>query len=71
MIIENNLNVKNVPISRINVGECFIYNNHLYIKVECIKSDFPNIVVDLETNHLNTIGNKVLVMPINAKVVIG
>ena len=75
MIIENNLNVKNIPISRINVGECFIYNNRPHIKVDrgyiCIKSDFPNIIVDLETNRLNAVGNEVLVAPTNAKVVIG
>lgn len=52
-----------------------MYNNHLHIKIDrgCIgiKSDFPNIVVDLETNRLNAVGNNVLVMPINTKIIIG
>lgn len=75
MIIENNLNVKKIPVSRLKDGECFMYNNQPHIKIDkgciCVDSNFPNIIVNLETNRLNTIGDDILVMPTNAKVVIG
>lgn len=76
MKIENSLNKYKTLISNVDVGECFIYNEQLHMKVSIgsIKypsiEHYPNIVLNLETNALNALKDSVEVVRINAKIVI-
>lgn len=71
MTIENKLCTKSIPVSRISYGESFIYNNCLHIKIDRgyiqVSSDFTNVVVNLENNRLNVLGDDVLVTPVKSK----
>lgn len=76
MRIENKENYNNIKMSDIKVGECFIYNDSLHMKVDIGSLDysridrFPNIVINLESNRLNSIIDSVLVQKVAAKIVI-
>lgn len=65
-----------VSIKDIFVGECFIYCNSLYMRVNDSlvtinnKYNYPYPAVDLESNHLVLLAKDTLVKKINAKVVV-
>lgn len=76
MEIENNLKQCNIPISRIELGECFIYNEMLHMRVDNGRmnytdvNSFPYTILNLETNCLNATRGDVLVNRIEAKIVV-
>lgn len=73
MKIENN-NL-GILIENIEVGECFIFRDKLHMKIDhgCIEVDtnYPNLVIDLHTNRLNSITDGVFVNKADAKIVVG
>lgn len=73
MKIENN-NLNNILMKNVEVGECFIFNNKLHMKIDrgCIEADtnYPNLVIDLHTNRLNAIPDDAIVGRANAKIVV-
>lgn len=72
MKIENN---SDVLMKNIEVGECFIFKDKLHMKIDngCIEVDtnYPNLVINLHTNRLNTIADDVIVNKVDAKIVVG
>lgn len=70
--IENNLDIL---MKNIEVGECFIFKDKLHMKIDngCIKVDtnYPNLVIDLHTNRLNSIADDAIVGIADAKIVVG
>ena len=76
MKIENIDKISGVPISDIEVGECFMYKGEIHIKVNIGSieyasiSEFPNVVLNLENNNMNAIKDSVVVQRVDAKVVI-
>lgn len=67
-----------VDIADVEFGECFIYNGSLHMKVNvdglarvidspCI---FPNAVLNLENNALNSISDGVIVSKVEAKILV-
>lgn len=73
MKIENNN--FNILIENVEIGECFLFKNKLHMKIDrggCIEVDtnFPNLVIDLHTNRLNSIADGVIVEKANAKIVV-
>lgn len=73
MKIENNNNL-DILIENVEVGECFIFRYQLYMKIDngCIEvnTNFPNLVIDLHTNKLNSIADGVIVKKADAKIVV-
>lgn len=73
MKIENNN--FNILMKNVEVGECFMYNNKLHMKIVggCVEIDtnYPNLVIDLHTNRLSTIADDAIVNKIDAKIVVG
>ena len=75
MQIENISNKYGTKISDIKIGECFLYKDELHMKVDIGsisfpgRDDFPNIVVNLETNKLNMIVDSVTIRRVNTKIV--
>lgn len=74
MRIVNNNNF-NILMKNVEVGECFILNNKLHMKIGggCIEVDtkYPNLVIDLHTNRLNEIADDAIVNKVDAKIVVG
>ena len=72
MKIENNN--FNILMKNVEVGECFMFNNKLHMKIVggCVEVDtnYPNLVIDLHTNRLNAISDDVIVGRVNAKIVV-
>ena len=72
MKIENN---SDVLMKNIEVGECFIFKDKLHMKIDngCIEVDtnYPNLVINLHTNRLNTIADDVIVNKVDSKIVVG
>lgn len=70
MKIENNN--FNILMKNIEVGECFIFKDKLYMKIDngCIEADNPNLVIDLHTNRLNAIADDAIVGRANEKIVV-
>lgn len=72
MKIENNN--FNMLIENVEVGECFIFKDKLYMKIDngCIEgnTNFPNLVINLYTNKLSSIEDGVIVKKADAKIVI-
>ena len=64
-------------ISKLEYGDCFMYNNTPYVKVDhgCLKypniADCPNIALCLDTDKLDPFHDGIFVQRISAKVVIG
>lgn len=73
MKIENN-NLNNILMKNVEVGECFIFNNKLHMKIDngCMQVDTncPNLVINLHTNRLNAIVDDAIVNKANAKIVV-
>ena len=66
---------KRVPIEEVKAGECFLHENKLHVKVypgpyDIGDDGFPNIILDLERNSLNGLGNGVYVVVVPAKIVV-
>lgn len=76
MEIVNNSTDYDVAITAIDLGECFVYKECLHMKVSDGSidregaEDFPNVVINLETNRLNAIRDSVKVKRVKAKVVV-
>lgn len=65
-----------MPIENIKTGECFLFKNKLNMKIDMdgyveVDANYPNLVIDLHTNKLNSIANGVIVSKVDAKVVSG
>ena len=61
-----------VEFSAIKVGECFYYDNCLFMKINSTKSDSPyagNAICFVDNNIAN-VPNNFNVMPVNAEIVI-
>lgn len=60
---------------KIETGECFIFKDKLHMKIDngCIKVDtnYPNLVINLHTNRLNSIADDAIVSRADAKIVVG
>lgn len=73
MKIENNNNL-DILIENVEVGECFIFKDKLHIKIDNgwieVNTNFPNLVIDLHTNKLNSIADGVIVKKADAKIVV-
>lgn len=61
-----------VNMQDVELGECFIYKDYLYMRIsdKCLYKNYPNNVINLETNELNAIADDVPVRRVNAKIVI-
>ena len=77
MQIEGMLDKGYKKISEIEIGETFIYNDNLCIKIqpdyyeiEEIKAGFNNVILDLHRNKLNALREYVEVKPITARIVL-
>lgn len=63
------------PIDEIGIGECFIYENSLCMRVNnkyldpSVNKDFPYAILNLETSCLNAVKNE-YVRRVKAKIVI-
>lgn len=68
MKIENNRINKEVSFKDVFIGDCFIYEEECYIKVDEYSS--PINAFNLERNETDTFSADVIVIPVNAKVVI-
>lgn len=76
MEIENNLKNYNIPITKIELGECFIYNGMLHMRVDNGSMNYrdvntyPYTILNLETNCLNAVMASVSVKRIKAKIIV-
>lgn len=61
-------------MKNVEVGECFMFNNNLHMKIvgRCVEVDtiYQNLVINLHTNKLNVISDDVIVGRVNAKIVV-
>lgn len=73
MKIENSLIRKKLSIKYVPMGDCFIYDDRLCIKVSDSHEEpnFPNTVIDLNHNRVCRLDDLILVTPVSAKIVIG
>lgn len=69
MKIENNNNF-NTLMKNVEVGECFMFNNKLHMKIAKGCINYLNLVIDLHTNRLNAIADDAIVGRANAKIVV-
>lgn len=76
MEIENNSKNYNIPITNIELGECFIYNGMLHMRVDNGSMNYrdvntyPCTILNLETNCLNATRDNVFVKRIKAKIIV-
>jgi hypothetical protein len=76
MRIEKENNSYNKNITNLEIGETFLYKGQLHIKIhggsleQFLSDTYPNLILNLETNKLNSMSHNVDVTPITAKVVI-
>ena len=72
---EDRNNNLDILMKNVEVGECFIFKDKLHMKIDngCIKVDtnYPNLVIDLHTNRLNSIADDAIVGRADAKIVVG
>lgn len=69
MKIENNRTDKNVTFGELSIGDCFIFEDEYYIKIDELCA-VPN-TFNLVRNEIDSIRNSTLpVTKVNAKVVI-
>ena len=65
-----------IPIEKIKIGECFLYKNKLHMKINedghvGTDNSFPNLVINLSDNKLNSIADGVTVNKVKSKIVVG
>ncbi|MBS4902319.1 MAG: hypothetical protein KHZ96_07545 [Coprobacillus sp.] len=73
MKIEYNIQT---TVENIKIGESFLYQDELYMKIDedgVVKTDnrFPNLVINLNDNKLNSFDSSVLVYKVESKIVVG
>lgn len=66
----------NILIENIKIGECFLYENELYMKINEsghveVNNSFPNLVIKLSDNKLDSFVDGVTVNKVKSKIVIG
>lgn len=66
----------NISIENIKIGECFLYKNELYMKINEsghveVNNSFPNLVIKLSDNKLDSFVDGVTVNKVKSKIVIG
>lgn len=72
MKIEYNMSI---PIENIKTGKCFLFKDELNMKINMngyvkVDTNYPNLVINLHTNKLNSIANGVTVNKVDAKIVV-
>ena len=76
MEIEGILNCCSTRIDNVKVGECIMYKGALHMKVDIGSLDYegiyeyPNVVINLETNKLNSVIDSAVVQRVKAKIVV-
>lgn len=73
MKIEYNIQT---TVENIKIGESFLYQDELYMKIDedgVVKTDnrFPNLVINLNDNKLDSFDSSVLVCKVESKIVVG
>lgn len=73
MKIEYNIQT---TVENIKIGESFLYQDELYMKIDedgFVKTDnrFPNLVINLNDNKLDSFDSSVLVDKVESKIVVG
>lgn len=73
MKIEYNIQT---TVENIKIGESFLYQDELYMKIDedgVAKTDnrFPNLVINLNDNKLDSFDSSVLVYKVESKIVVG
>lgn len=71
MKINSNIKFKEVELTEIPVGECFMFNNDIYIKTSGITSNDKGTVVrvvDLQSGRLIVFDEIEIVNPIKAEI---
>lgn len=73
MKIEYNIKT---TVENIKIGESFLYQDELYMKIDedgFVKTDnrFPNLVINLNDNKLDSFDSSVLVDKVESKIVVG
>jgi hypothetical protein len=73
MKIEYNIQT---TVENIKIGESFLYQDELYMKIDedgVVKTDnrFPNLVINLNDNKLDSFDSSVLVYKVESKIVVG
>lgn len=73
MKIEYNIQT---TVENIKIGESFLYQDKLYMKIDedgVVKTDnrFPNLVINLNDNKLDSFDSSVLVYKVESKIVVG
>ena len=63
-------------VENIKIGESFLYQDELYMKIDedgVVKTDnrFPNLVINLNDNKLDSFDSSVLVYKVESKIVVG
>lgn len=66
----------NISIENIKIGECFLYENELYMKINEnghveVNNSFPNLVIKLSDNKLDSFRDDVTVNKVKSKIVVG
>ena len=76
MKIEGILNCCSTRIDNVEVGECLMYKGELCMKVDIGSfdypniSEYPNVIINLETNKLNSVIDSAVVQRVKAKIVV-
>ena len=76
MKIEGISNCCSTRIDNVEVGECIMYKGALHMKVDIGSldyegiSEYPNVVINLETNKLNSVIDSAVVQRVKAKIVV-
>ena len=73
MKIEYNIQT---TVENIKIGESFLYQDEFYMKIDedgVVKTDnrFPNLVINLNDNKLDSFDSSVLVDKVESKIVVG
>lgn len=73
MKIEYNIQT---TVENIKIDESFLYQDELYMKIDedgVVKTDnsFPNLVINLNDNKLDSFNSSVLVYKVESKIVVG
>lgn len=68
MKIEDNRMSKRISFVDLPIGNCFIYEDTCYLKID-VSCSSPN-VFDLKDNEKDSFSGSAIVLPVNAKVVI-
>ena len=76
MIVEYSHDKKEQLASELNIGDTFTYKGELHVKIEPgsirvqIKDRFPNLVLNLSENRLNSLSDNAIVTLVKSKIVV-